>query len=93
VLCAEGAADQFTELMLRQTSAFGVRRAPAQRRKLRREIRRVGTPFGEVEVKLGFLDGALVQAAPEFESCRRLAAQAGVPLKQVYAAAVKAVEL
>ena len=93
VLCAEGAADQFTEMMLRQTSAFGVRRAPAQRRKLRREIRRVGTPFGEVEVKLGFLDGALVQAAPEFESCRRLAAQAGVPLKQVYAAAVKAVEL
>ena len=92
VLCAEGDADKFSERLLRETSAFGVRRSTAQRRKLRREIRRVRTPFGEAEVKLGFLDGAMVQAAPEFESCRKLATQAGVPLKQVYAAALKALE-
>ena len=53
----------------------------------------VKTPHGEVSVKLGRLDGRVVQAAPEFESCRKLAAQAGVPLKEIYAAAVKALEL
>ena len=38
------------------------------------------------------LNGEVVQAAPEYESCREVAAQAGVPLKEVYAAAQKALE-
>jgi uncharacterized protein (DUF111 family) len=89
VLCAETEADKFSELMLRETSAFGVRRHSAERRKLRREFITVKTPFGEVTVKLGKLDGKIVQAAPEFESCRKVAEHAGVPLKQVYEAVVK----
>jgi len=90
VLCASADADRFTEMLLRETSAFGVRRTVAERRKLRREIVTVKTPFGDVEVKLGRLNGNVVQAAPEFESCRRLATQANVPLKQIYEAAVRA---
>ncbi len=64
--------------MLRETSAFGVRRTFAGRRKLRREFVSVTRPFGEVQMKLGRLDGKWVQAAPEFESCRALAEKAGV---------------
>ena len=90
ILCAPADADRFTEMLLCETSAFGVRRTVAERRKLRREIVTVKTSFGDVEVKVGRLDGRVVQTAPEFESCRRLAAQASVPLKQVYAAAVRA---
>ena len=41
-------------------------------------------------VKLGKLDGAVVQIAPEFESCRQLAAKAGVPLKQIFETALAA---
>jgi hypothetical protein len=92
VLCAEADADKFSEMMLRETSAFGVRRHSAERRKLRREFVTVKTPFGEVIVKLGKLDGKIVQAAPEFESCRKAAEQAGVPLKEVYEAALKALK-
>ncbi len=91
VLCAEADADQFSELILRETTAFGVRRRLAERRKLRREFRPVKTPFGPVDVKLGGLNGRMVQAAPEYESCRRLAAAAGVPLKTVQESAIKAV--
>jgi len=90
VLCAEGDADRFAELMLRETSAFGVRQYPAQRRKLLREFMPVKTSYGEVTVKLGKLDGRVIQTAPEFESCRKLAEQAKVPLKEVYQAAMKA---
>jgi pyridinium-3,5-bisthiocarboxylic acid mononucleotide nickel chelatase len=90
VLCAEADADRFTELLLRETSSFGVRRSLAERRKLAREFITVQTQFGEVSVKLGRLDGRVVQAAPEFESCKKVAARAGVPLKQVYEAALKA---
>jgi pyridinium-3,5-bisthiocarboxylic acid mononucleotide nickel chelatase len=92
VLCAAGEADRFTAMLLQETTAFGVRRALMERRKLRREVLPVKTPFGEVAVKLGRLDGRIVQAAPEFESCRKVAAQAGVPLKQVYEAALRAGE-
>ena len=49
------------------------------------------TPFGDVTVKIGKLDGKVVQAAPEFESCRKLAEQVKVPLKQIYEAAAAAV--
>jgi uncharacterized protein (DUF111 family) len=69
-----------------------VRRHLAERRKLRREFTTVKTRFGDVTVKLGKLDGQVVQAAPEYESCKRAAEQAGVPLKQVYGAANRAVQ-
>jgi len=46
-----------------------------------------------VAVKLGRLDGRVIQAAPEFESCKRLAEQKNVPLKQIYEAAVRALSL
>jgi pyridinium-3,5-bisthiocarboxylic acid mononucleotide nickel chelatase len=93
VLCAEADADRFAELMLRETTAFGVRRTLAERRKLRREFMKVSTPFGEVTVKLGKLGDEVVQAAPEFESCRAVAEKAGIPLKAVYDAIARALDL
>jgi len=90
VLCLAADADRFTELLLRETSTFGVRRYVAERRKLRRELITVQTPHGAVTVKVGRLDGKILQAAPEFESCKRLANQAGVPIKEVYDTALRA---
>ncbi len=90
VLCAEGDADKFSELILCETSAFGVRRYSAERRKLIRELVSVETAYGVVTIKLGRLDGRVIQAAPEFESCRKAAESRRVPLKQVYEAALKA---
>jgi uncharacterized protein (DUF111 family) len=87
VLCAAADADQFTEMILRETSAFGVRRHTSERRKLRREIVLARTAHGEVEVKIGRLDGKVIQVAPEFESCRKAAESSGLPLKEVYEAA------
>jgi uncharacterized protein (DUF111 family) len=49
----------------------------------------VKTEFGEVPVKLGRLDGEIVQVAPEFDACRDKAVQAGVPVRTVMAAAEK----
>jgi len=92
LLCAEADADKFSELMLRETTAFGVRRTIAERRKLRREFATVKTKFGSVKVKLGRLNGKVVQAAPEFEACRKLAQQKRVPVKLVFEAANKAVQ-
>ena len=92
VLCKPEAADKFTEMLLTETSAFGVRRHLAERRKLRREIVDLKTPLGTVKVKLGRLNGKIVHAAPEYESCKSLAAMAGAPLAEVYAAARRAAD-
>jgi uncharacterized protein (TIGR00299 family) protein len=90
VLCLQGDLEKFCELILLETSSFGVRTHLAERKKLRREIVSVRTAFGEVAVKIGRLDGKLVQAAPEFEACKKLAGEKNVPLKAVYEAALRA---
>jgi hypothetical protein len=92
VLCAETDADKFSEMILRETSAFGVRRTLAERRKLRREFTKIKTPFGEVTLKIGRLNGKVIQAAPEFESCKKLAVQAKIPLKRIYETVLKAIK-
>jgi uncharacterized protein (TIGR00299 family) protein len=87
ILCAVADQDRFTELLLRETTALGVRRSQCERRKLKREIVSVKTEFGAVEIKVGRLDGRVIQASPEYESCRRVAETEGMPIKQVYQAA------
>lgn len=93
VLCAPSDAEKFSELILRETSAFGVRRTTAERRKLRRELTSVETPYGEVAIKLGRLNGVIIQAAPEYESCRSVAERTGLPIRQIYAAAIQSLNL
>jgi uncharacterized protein (TIGR00299 family) protein len=90
ILCPAADADRFTERLLRHTSAFGVRRSLLERRKLRREFLRVRTDFGEIPVKIGRLEGEIVQVAPEFDACRDKAVQAGVAVREVLDAAVAA---
>ncbi len=87
VLCAEAQADTFAELILRETTAFGMRRTTAERRKFHRETVTVETPHGSVAVKLGKLGGNIVQIAPEFESCKAVADKAGAPIRGVFDAA------
>jgi uncharacterized protein (TIGR00299 family) protein len=90
LLCPEERADEFSRLILTGTTAFGVRQTIAERRKLRRRFAEVTTAFGPVVVKEGRLDGRCVQWAPEYESCRQLAEQAGVPVREVFSAAFAA---
>jgi pyridinium-3,5-bisthiocarboxylic acid mononucleotide nickel chelatase len=84
VLCEPNAADRFSELILRETTAFGVRRSLLERRKLRREIVSIKTKFGEVSVKVGRLNGKVLQASPEFEACRELADEKKTTLMEIY---------
>lgn len=87
VLCRPDEARRIAGVVLRETSAFGVRCRIQPRFTLRREIRAVETAFGPVNVKLGFLDGERVQAAPEFESCNEAARLHGISVQRVAEAA------
>jgi len=92
LLCPAPEADRLTAWLLTHTTTFGVRRHLCERRKLRREMIEVQTPHGPVAVKVGRLNGGVVQVSPEYESCRELATRAGVPLRTVYDWARRAAE-
>ncbi|MBL9128669.1 MAG: nickel pincer cofactor biosynthesis protein LarC, partial [Verrucomicrobiales bacterium] len=86
ILCALADGDRLGQLLLTETSAFGVRQTLASRRKLRREFRSVETAWGPVRVKLGRLDGRVIHATPEFDDCQAIARRASVSLREVFAA-------
>ena len=87
VLCRPGSVDALSEILFEETSTLGVRRHDVSRTCLPREIRTVATPFGPIRVKVAKW-GDREKSAPEYEDCRRAAESHGVPLREVYQAAL-----
>ncbi|MCL6566796.1 MAG: nickel pincer cofactor biosynthesis protein LarC [Acidobacteriia bacterium] len=83
VLCPPVMVAPMIELLFRETTTIGVRWCEMQRRCLERELVTVETPHGTVRMKVARLDGRVLNVAPEFDDCRRIAEQTGLPLKQV----------
>ena len=76
--------EQLARLILRESSAIGVRFSESERLKLRREAGVVTTDCGEAVVKLIFEGEELLRITPEFESCRTLAQATKRPLAEIY---------
>ena len=87
ILCEQGHASRLIDLVFRETTTIGVRTREARRKTLDRETVAVATPFGEVRMKVSHMNDSVLNATPEYEDCQRIAAERGVPLKQVMAAA------
>jgi uncharacterized protein (DUF111 family) len=90
LVCPGELLDTLCRLIFEETTTIGVRYTLAKRKTLQRESVRVQTEYGAITVKISRLDGRRVNAAPEYEDCRRLAVEKGVPLKEVLAAATLA---
>jgi uncharacterized protein (TIGR00299 family) protein len=82
-------ATHLAQVMLRETSTFGVRAYEVWRQKLERFSRSVETCYGAIPVKCGVLDGRIIQAAPEYDACKRAAQERDVPVRLVYAEAAR----
>jgi hypothetical protein len=85
-----GAKEALVDTLLRESTTLGVRSYRVERTALERDWVEVETPWGRVRVKRGLRNGVVLNAHPEFEDCRKVAEAAGVPLKQVMAAALAA---
>ncbi len=85
VICPSERVDALSELVFQQTTTIGLRIYEAQRRVLAREFVAVETPHGSVRMKVARLNGRVLNAAPEYDDCQRLAREKSVPLKQVLA--------
>jgi pyridinium-3,5-bisthiocarboxylic acid mononucleotide nickel chelatase len=89
VLCRPEDAPMLTKLLFAETSTLGVRTRAEQRSVLTRHHIKVQTQWGDVRMKLGSLNGTVMNYAPEYEDCRRAAAAHGVPLKWVMQEAIR----
>ena len=87
ILCDAAHTARLIDLVFRETTTIGVRTYDVRRKVLDRELVAVATQFGEVRVKISRMNGSVLNATPEYEDCQRLAAEKGIPLKQVIAAA------
>ncbi|KAB0672019.1 nickel pincer cofactor biosynthesis protein LarC [Oryzomonas sagensis] len=82
-LCRPEELANLARLVLAETSAIGLRHYPVGRIVLERRVEELQTPLGPVRFKLVFDGGLLLRAAPEYEDCRRIARERGIPCREV----------
>jgi len=90
VLCSASLIKKLEKVIFRETSTLGIRRWPVSRHKLDRRPHAVETDFGSVDGKLAVLAEGSTSFSPEYESCRQVAEDKSVALKDIYEAARRA---
>jgi len=90
VMARPEGTQRMLDIVFGETSTLGVRVQRVERRKLPRETRSLKTKFGEIRVKVAWLDGKVRDITPEYDDCRRLAEEHGVPLREMYQEAARA---
>jgi uncharacterized protein (TIGR00299 family) protein len=90
VLCKPEDAGKLAHLIFAETTTLGVRRREEARQTLARRWENVRTQWGDVRIKIASMNGTVSNYAPEYEDCRRIAAEHHVPLKTVMQEAARA---
>jgi len=83
-------APRLTQIIFTETSTLGVRRREEQRQTLARKWVKVVTRWGDVRLKIASMNGTITNYAPEYEDCKKIAAENRVPLKSVMNEAMEA---
>ena len=84
VLAEKKNRERLSKILLTETSSFGIRVYSVDRMALDREVKKLKTPYGSVNIKIGRLDGKIVQAAPEFDNCNKISRNKKRPVKIIY---------
>lgn len=90
VIVPSSLREEAAAILFAESTTLGLRCHEVEREVLERKVVQVSTRFGKVAVKLGLSGGRVLNVAPEFEECRRIAARKGVSLKEVQHAAISA---
>jgi uncharacterized protein (TIGR00299 family) protein len=89
VLCHPADTELLEAILFRETSTLGVRRQFMEMHFLERNSEIVETLYGPIQVKVARLPDGTSKRAPEYEDCKKAAETHGVPLRTVYAAALR----
>lgn len=90
VLSPIGLQKKLLQIIFEESTTLGVRSYPVNRFELERESKKVETAYGRVVVKIGRnRQGKVTNASPEYRSCLALSHRRKIPLKEIYAEAMK----
>jgi len=76
--------EKLIQLILEESTTIGVRILPIERHKATRRIESIDTPWGPVRIKVAMDGDRVVNRAPEYEDCQRIAREQGLPLKEIF---------
>ena len=83
ILCKEEDLNKFIDLMILQTSTFGIRYSKYNRVTLDRKFTKIETEYGKITVKLGYYNGQLIRINPEYEDCKKISINKNIPLNSL----------
>jgi uncharacterized protein (DUF111 family) len=84
VICEAGLEDVIKEIIFTESTTVGIRTFDFKKDTLAREFGKLSTIYGEVTVKRSFYNGREVSVKPEYDECKRIASEKGIPVKEVY---------
>jgi pyridinium-3,5-bisthiocarboxylic acid mononucleotide nickel chelatase len=84
VLCESESADTLKQIIFTESTTLGIRTFPFRKETLVRKFVAIDTVYGEVKIKRSFYKDKEVSCKPEFDDCKRIASEKGIPLKEVY---------
>jgi hypothetical protein len=93
VICPSRELPSITKFLLRETTTLGLRWHEEERATADREILNLRTQYGKIHMKLARWKGKIVNISPEYEDCKRLALEKGVPLKDIFEEAKRLVNI
>lgn len=83
VLAEQHRSSDMTDIVFQETTTLGIRQVDVQRRILPRTSRDVETRFGRIRAKVVTRSGGQQKLLPEYQDCRRIALETGLPLRQI----------
>ena len=84
VICETEKAESLKGIIFTESTSLGIRTFPFRKDTLARKFEKIKTIYGEVTVKRSFYNEKEVSYKPEYDDCRRIASEKGIPLKEVY---------
>ena len=83
ILCEQAKREVLSGLLYRETTTLGIRVREVERDCLPREMVKIETEFGEIDVKIARYNGVVVNSMPEFDQLKKAALENNVSLQKV----------
>jgi len=84
VICETGSADAVKNIIFTESTTLGVRTLQFRKDTLVRKLETIQTQYGNLTVKRSYFNGNEVSCKPEYEECKHIAVERGIPVKEVY---------
>ncbi|HEX2921993.1 MAG TPA: nickel pincer cofactor biosynthesis protein LarC [Bacteroidales bacterium] len=84
IICENEYTETIKEIIFTESTSLGIRTYKFRKDTLMRSPELIDTEFGKINIKKSFFKGKEISVKPEYDDCKRIAMEKGIPLKEVY---------